>query len=141
VWLPLPFLRRQVGVIAWLPDERPLRFAVVTSRRTGRWVFPKWSVDEGMTPAAAAAREAMEEAGVIGRPDEVPIGRFRGVKVRAPFSWPIEVEIYPLRIERVLDAWPEARQRRRRFVTVDEARRLLTDPAMVAIAERLAATR
>jgi 8-oxo-dGTP pyrophosphatase MutT (NUDIX family) len=137
-WLPLPFVRRQVGAIAWLPGEAPLRFAVVTSRRTGRWVFPKGSVDDGMTAPAAAAREAMEEAGVIGQPDEVPIGTFRGVKVRAPFSWPIEVTMYPLRIERVLDDWPEARQRDRRFVTLAEARSLLADPAMLAIAERFA---
>jgi 8-oxo-dGTP pyrophosphatase MutT (NUDIX family) len=133
-------VRRQVGAIAWLPDERPLRFALVTSRRTGRWVFPKGSVPEGVTAPAAAAREAMEEAGVVGRPDPVPIGSFRTVKVRAPFSWPIEVAIYPLRIDRVMEDWPEARQRQRRFVTLPEARGLLTDPAMLAIAERFAAT-
>jgi 8-oxo-dGTP pyrophosphatase MutT (NUDIX family) len=139
-WVPLPFLRRQVGAIAWLPDAQPLRFVVVTSRRTGRWVFPKGSVDDSMTPPEAAAREAMEEAGVIGEPDPVPIGSFRTVKVRAPFFWRIEVAIYPLRIERVLDHWPEARQRERRFVTLPEARRLLADPAMLAVAERFAAT-
>lgn len=139
-WVPLPLLRRQVGAIAWLPDERPLRFAVVTSRRTGRWVFPKGSIDAGMTAPAAAAREAMEEAGVVGRADAVPIGSFRTVKVRAPFWWPIEVAVYPLRIERVLDDWPEARQRDRRFVTLPEARRLMKDPAMLAIAESFAAT-
>jgi 8-oxo-dGTP pyrophosphatase MutT (NUDIX family) len=139
-WLPLPFLRRQVGAIAWLPEARPVRFALVTSRRTGRWVFPKGSIDDGMTAAAAAAREAMEEAGVIGRPDPVPLGSFRTVKVRAPFAWRIEVAVYPLRIDRVLDDWPEAAQRDRRFVTLAEAQRLLTDPAMLAIAERFVAT-
>lgn len=139
-WLHLPFVRRQVGAIAWLPGEGPLRFAVVTSRRTGRWVFPKGSIGAGMSAPAAAAREAMEEAGVVGRADAVPIGSFRSVKVRAPLSWPIEVAVYPLRIDRVLDHWPEARQRDRRFVTLPEARRLLTDPAMLAIAERFAAS-
>ena len=140
-WLPLPFVGRQVGAIAWLPDERPLRFAMVTSRRTGRWVFPKGSIGEGMTPSEAAAREAMEEAGVIGRADAVPVGSFRTVKVRPPFSWPVEVTIYPVRIARVLDDWPEARQRHRRFVTLGEARSLLSDTAMIVIAERFAATR
>lgn len=139
-WVPLPFLRRQVGALAWLPGE-PLRFVLVTSRRTGRWVFPKGSIDEGMTATAAAAREAMEEAGVIGRPEPVPVGSFRTVKIRAPFAWPIEVTIYPLRIDTVLDDWPEARQRDRRFVTLAEAGRLLTDPAMLAIAGRFADAR
>ena len=139
--LRLPVLRRQVGAIAWLPDARPLRFALVTSRRTGRWVFPKGSIDAGMTPQAAAAREAMEEAGVIGAAEPGPIGSFRTIKVRPPFAWPIEVTIYPLRVERVLDDWPEAGERDRRFVTLAEAGPLLTDPAMLAIAERFAAER
>jgi 8-oxo-dGTP pyrophosphatase MutT (NUDIX family) len=129
-------LRRQVGAIAWLPGAGPTRFALVTSRRTGRWVFPKGSVEAGMTPPAAAAREAMEEAGVIGDAQPEPVGRFRTAKVRAPFAWAIEVSIYPLRIDRVLDDWPERGQRDRRFVTLAEAERLLTDPAMFAIAER-----
>lgn len=125
--------------MAWLPEARPLRFTLVTSRRTGRWVFPKGSVDAGMTPHAAAAREAMEEAGVIGEAEPTPIGSFRTEKVRAPFAWAIEVTIHPLRIDRVLDDWPEARLRDRRFVTIAEARLLLTDPDMLAIAERFAA--
>jgi 8-oxo-dGTP pyrophosphatase MutT (NUDIX family) len=138
-WVRLPLLRRQVGAIAWLPEARPLRFALVTSRRTGRWVFPKGSLDAGLTPQAAAAREAMEEAGVIGRTEAAPVGSFRTLKVRAPFAWTVEVAIYPLRIDEVLEDWPEARQRDRRFVTLAEARRLLTDPAMLAVAERFAA--
>ena len=140
-WVRLPFLRHQVGAIAWLPGAGSLRFVLVTSRRTGRWVFPKGSIDAGMTPPAAAAREAMEEAGVVGQPESVPVGSFRTVKVRTPFAWPIEVAIYPMRIDEVLEDWPEARQRDRRFVTLAEARRLLTDPAMLAIAERFAGLR
>jgi 8-oxo-dGTP pyrophosphatase MutT (NUDIX family) len=140
-WLRLPFLWRQVGALAWLPESDPLRFVLVTSRRTGRWVFPKGSVDAGMTPPAAAAREALEEAGVTGEPEPQPLGSFRTMKIRPPFAWPIEVAIYSMRIDEVLDDWPEGRQRRRRFVTLAEAGRLLNDPAMLAIAERFAASR
>jgi 8-oxo-dGTP pyrophosphatase MutT (NUDIX family) len=140
-WLRLPFLRHQVGALAWLPEAEPLRFALVTSRRTGRWVFPKGSVDPGMTPPAAAAAEALEEAGVIGWPEPEPLGSFRTLKIRAPFAWPLEVAVYAMRIDEVLDDWPEARQRRRRFVTLAEARHLLSDPAMLAIAERFAGGR
>ncbi len=137
-WLRLPFLRRQVGALAWLPESDPLRFVLVTSRRTGRWVFPKGSVGRGMTPPAAAGREALEEAGVTGQPEPQPLGSFRTMKIRPPVAWPIEVAIYPMRIDEVLDDWPEARQRQRRFVTLSEAGRLLNDPAMLAIAERFA---
>lgn len=140
-WLRLPFLRHQVGALAWLPEAEPWRFVLVTSRRTGRWVFPKGSVDPGMTPAAAAGLEAFEEAGVTGRPDADPLGSFRTLKIRSPIAWPIEVAIYPMRIDEVLDDWPEAGQRQRRFVTLAEAGRLLNDPAMLAIAGRFAAGR
>ena len=137
-WIRLPIVRRQVGALAWLPEAEPLRFALVTSRRTGRWVFPKGSVEPGMTPPAAAACEALEEAGLIGWPEPEPVGSFRTMKVRTPFSWPIDVAVHAMRIDEVLDDWPEARQRKRRFVTLAEADRFLTDPAMLAIARRFA---
>lgn len=137
----LPFMWHQVGALAWVPGTRPLRFALVTSRRTGRWVFPKGSIDPGMTPPAAAACEALEEAGVVGEPEPVPVGKYRSIKVRAPLAWPIEVAIYPMRIDEVLGDWPEAGQRDRRFVTLAEASRLLNDAAMLAIAERFAVGR
>ena len=121
-WIRLPILGHQVGALAWLPETDPVRFALVTTRRTERWVFPKGWVDPGVAPPEAAAREAFEEAGVRGTVDPVAVGTFRTAKVRPPFAWPLEITLYPLRIERVLDRWPEAGQRQRRFVTLAEVR-------------------
>jgi 8-oxo-dGTP pyrophosphatase MutT (NUDIX family) len=42
----------------------------------GRWTFPKGSAEPGLTTAQAAALEAFEEAGVHGRMEEVPFGRY-----------------------------------------------------------------
>lgn len=127
----------QAGVVAWLPDTKPLKFCLVTSRRTGRWVFPKGGVESGMTPIEAAAQEALEEAGVVGEVGAQPIGRYRVPKIRPPLIWTIDVSLYPMRIEEVLDIWIEADQRRRRFVTLREAQALLTEPEMVKVAESL----
>ena len=135
----LPEIEQQAGVLAWLPDVEPVRFALVTSRRTGRWVFPKGAIDEGMSPPEAATQEALEEAGLVGVADPSPIGSFRTPKIRPPLTWTIEVEIYPMRIDEILDVWIEADVRSRRLVTIAEARKLLTDPAMLAIAERFVA--
>jgi phosphohistidine phosphatase len=44
-----------------------LEVLVITSRKGTRWVLPKGIVEPGMTAAASAAKEAMEEAGVEGR--------------------------------------------------------------------------
>lgn len=134
----LPDIEQQAGSIAWVPGSDPLRFVLVTSRRRGRWVFPKGRIERGQSPALAAEQEALEEAGIVGRAGPEPVGSFRGVKVRPPRSWTIEVTIYPLRIEEVLDHWPEAGERSRCFVTLAEARLLLSEPDMLAIAERFA---
>ena len=126
----------QAGVLAWLPGTDPVRFAVVTSRRTGRWVFPKGNIDPGMTAQDAAAQEALEEAGLVGTVDAEPIGQYRTPKIRPPLIWTIEVTLYPMRIDEVLDKWIEIKQRKRRFVTLDEARELLNDPDMLDLAGR-----
>ncbi len=131
----VPETREQVGVIAWLPDLSPVRFAVVTSRRTGRWVFPKGSIDEGMTPVQAAAQEALEEAGVIGKPEDKPFGSYQTVKIRPPHYWSVNVALYAMQIDRILNVWDESAQRLRRFVTLEEARDLLDEDDMVRLAE------
>jgi 8-oxo-dGTP pyrophosphatase MutT (NUDIX family) len=136
----VPGIDRQAGVLAWLPDVEPLRFALITSRRTGRWVLPKGAIDAGMTPREAAAQEALEEAGLIGVADAAPIGTYHTTKIRPPQAWTIEVTVYPMRIDEILDVWLEADVRSRRFVTIEEARELLSDPGILEIAEKFVAS-
>lgn len=132
-------IERQAAALAWLPGE-PLRFVLVTSRRTRRWVFPKGGIEDGHSAPETAAREALEEAGVVGRAAPEPVGSFRGEKTRPPHVWTLEVDVFPLVIDEVREDWPESGQRTRRFVTIAEARQLLSDPAMLAVAERFAAS-
>lgn len=133
-------VERQAGALAYLPG-RPFRFVLVTSRRTQRWIFPKGGIEEGLNGPATAVREAWEEAGVLGPAEPLPVGRYRSRKIRPPNAWQLEVELFAVAVREVRDRWPEETQRLRRFVTVDEARRLLPDPVMVAIAERFATER
>jgi len=51
--------------------EGEIEFLLVRTR-AGRWTFPKGGVDGDPTAAAAAAREAYEEAGVLGRVEHTP---------------------------------------------------------------------
>lgn len=132
----VPWVQQQAGVLAWLPGTDPVEFAIVTSRRTGRWVFPKGGIDAGMTAPEAAAQEAFEEAGLTGKVDPQPIGLYRIPKIRPPHIWTIEVELYAMRVDEVRDDWLEIDQRVRSFVTLDKARELLAEPEMVAMAER-----
>ncbi|MEO1494428.1 MAG: NUDIX hydrolase [Pseudomonadota bacterium] len=127
-------ITRQAGAMAWRERDGIKQIVIITSRRTGRWVFPKGGIDPGMTEAMTAANELYEEAGVIGVPDEHPIGTYRTAKIRPPLIWTVEIALYPVRITDVLDAWLESGQRERRFVTMDEAEHLLAEPEMAALA-------
>ncbi|MEM7742142.1 MAG: NUDIX domain-containing protein [Pseudomonadota bacterium] len=132
---PLTWIEPQAGVLAYQPDSNPIRIVLVTSRRTGRWVFPKGAIDPGMTAPEAAEQEALEEAGIIGTAATTSIGSYKSLKVRPPALWTVEVSIYPLPIDEVLDVWPEADQRTRRFATLEEARQLIDLPDLIEIAE------
>lgn len=58
---------RQAGAVAYRTRVEP-EFLLVRARRTpNQWIFPKGHLEAGETAAAAALREAREEAGVIGR--------------------------------------------------------------------------
>jgi len=99
-----------------------LRILLVTSRETRRWVVPKGWLMKGKTAHAAAAREAMEEAGVVGRIGRTPIGAYRYIK-RLKNGAPLEciVDVFPLEVARQLEHWPEQQQRTAHWFAVAEA--------------------
>lgn len=127
---------RQAGVLAWMEHEADLKFWIVTSRRTQRWVLPKGGVDPGMTAHEAAAQEAFEEAGLIGDISSFDVGSYRIPKIRPPLIWTVEVVVYPMRVETVQDDWMESGQRNRKLVTVDEAAELIVEPEIVNLLRR-----
>jgi 8-oxo-dGTP pyrophosphatase MutT (NUDIX family) len=126
--------KKQYGAVPYQMIEGRCAFLLITSRRTGRWIFPKGSLIEGLTPQETAAQEAFEEAGVEGHVHPEPIGSYRTVKQLLRRTI-INVEVFPLRVERQLDEWPEIGQRYRHWVMLKEAKRLLSDRGAVAMAE------
>ena len=99
-----------------------MQVLLVTSRQTRRWIIPKGNVDFHMSPHQAAAREALEEAGVVGEIGRKPIGVFRYVKLIAQGATvKAKVIVFPLAVSRELDDWPEMGQRERRWFSQLEA--------------------
>jgi 8-oxo-dGTP pyrophosphatase MutT (NUDIX family) len=123
----------QAGAIPYTIVKGTPVFLLITSRGTGRWIFPKGAPIEGYEMWQVAAREAYEEAGVEGEVETAPIGSYRGLKGSLR-SAPIEVRMFPLRVVRQLDEWPEKDRRHRHWVILAEARRLLSDPQLVDMA-------
>ena len=127
----------QSGAIPYTIVDGQVAFLLVTSRRTGRWIFPKGSPMEGLTPREVAICEALEEAGVEGEIADQPIGSYRSVKTSGLRRSLVQVDLYPLRLTRQLDEWPEMAHRHRHWVLLPEAKRLLSSPQLIDIAVRL----
>jgi len=65
----------QVAAVCYRLRGGEIEFLLVKTGK-GRWIFPKGSVEPGLTHAQAAALEAFEEAGVHGRMEEASFARY-----------------------------------------------------------------
>ncbi len=132
--------RSQYGAICWRMHRGNVEVLLVTSRDTGRWVIPKgWPID-GLAPAASAAREAWEEAGVTGLAAPSPLGLYGYDKVLTPdSSLPCVVAVFPLRVDELAAKFPERKERRRKWFHAAKAARKVAEPELRALLQSLAA--
>src|SRR5262245_48656884 len=110
-------VRQQAAVIPYRVRNERLEVALVTTSGGKRWIVPKGSVDAGERPRDAAIREAEEEAGLRGVVARKPLGRYRHVKNKGLRR----VDVYPMRVTKVLKHWLEDNFRRRRWMRVPDA--------------------
>jgi len=95
---------------------------LVTSRQTRRWVIPKGWPIKGLTPPHVAAREAYEEAGLVGQIiGDRPIGFFQYEKQLPDRRLLCAVWVFLLRVDCQLDNWLEKGQRETRWFEPMEA--------------------
>lgn len=130
----VPGERQQAGAIPYRIVDTGPEVLLVTSIRSGKWVLPKGNVDAGNTPAQTAAIEAVEEAGVVGSVSRTPVAAYDYEKGATR----LRVHIFPLRVEHVLENWDESGLRRRRWVPLAGAMRLVDEPGIRAVLERFA---
>lgn len=90
---------------------------LITARNSGRWIIPKGYIERGMSPAESAAKEAWEEAGVVGRVLHEEIGTYMFRRPSGLFS----VKVYPFEVDSLLEKWEEMHVRQRRLVCPAEA--------------------
>lgn len=120
---------RQAGVIPVYDG----RVCLVTSRSGRRWVLPKGRIEPGHTPSQAAAIEAWEEAGLVGSLDPDPAGSYLYEKYDRGYH----VLVFRMAVARVHDDWPERTERRRAWVSADEAAEWVEEPDLRAILRRV----
>ncbi len=116
--------RTQYGALPYRFDKAgDLEILLVTSRRSRRWIIPKGWPIAGLAAAETAAREAFEEAGAVGDVETSPLGSYQYEKLLkgGERSATCEVTVFPLRVQTMLDTWPEASQRTLRWMSGDNA--------------------
>ena len=97
------------------------RIVLVTARKSRRWIIPKGIVEKGMSPYDSAAKEAFEEAGVVGSVRKKELGRYTYPK----WGGTCTVRVYPFYVDKLLGSWEEMHIRRRKVVSVKEALEML----------------
>lgn len=128
----------QYGALCWRMHRGKVEVLLITSRATGRWVIPKGWPMAGRTPAEAAAREAWEEAGVEGRVTETGLGLFSYAKlIGAKSAIYCQVEVFALRVAKLIDKFPERKERRRKWFSAEKAARKVNEPELRQLLQSL----
>jgi 8-oxo-dGTP pyrophosphatase MutT (NUDIX family) len=111
---------------------------LVTSRETGRWIIPKGWPLKGKSPHKSAAREARDEAGVVGRINRRSIGSFiyqkrlKGGKVVV-----CEVQVFVLKVKRQEVSWLEKGERKLKWMPRSKAAKTVGDSVLGTIIRAL----
>jgi 8-oxo-dGTP pyrophosphatase MutT (NUDIX family) len=126
--------RRQVAALSVRRTASGSReVLVITSRKTGRFIIPKGWPMKGRSDADAAALEAREEAGVVGKVRRKPIGSYTYWKRLVDEFRLVEVHVYLLKVSRQLESWQEKQSRQMAWLSPTDAALLVDEPQLVAL--------
>ena len=124
--------RTQYAALPWRKgDDGAVEMLLITSRESRRWVIPKGWPMKDRSPEEAAAQEAFEEAGVVGKPGRKSLGAYHYEKrLRSGRVQHVRVMVYPLEVREARDIWPEMSQRDRLWSSPAEAAGLVDEPQL-----------
>jgi 8-oxo-dGTP pyrophosphatase MutT (NUDIX family) len=111
---------------------------LVTSRGSGRWIIPKGNPIRGLAPQDVAAREAREEAGLVGPVLPRCIGSFEFQRLRGVVGETCLIDVYPMHVERQLKSFPEKHERTVRLCNLDTALAIVASRPLAELMENYA---
>ncbi|MGI3903728.1 MAG: NUDIX hydrolase [Janthinobacterium lividum] len=136
--MPKAKVKKQVAALPVRVDANgQTHVLLITSRETNRLIVPKGWPMKGRKDHRAAAIEAQEEAGVIGRVHKKSIGSYTYWKRRADHFDLCRVKVFILEVQRQLPAWREKGQRHTAWMPVRDASELVDDTGLIPILRRL----
>jgi 8-oxo-dGTP pyrophosphatase MutT (NUDIX family) len=101
----------QYAALPWRLGKE-VEILLVTSRDTRRWIIPKGWPMKGRSPHGAAAMEASEEAGLVGKIEKERLGSFHYRKrLKNEAMLLCRVDVFPMRVTRQRKNWREMHQR------------------------------
>ena len=123
--------RTQFAAIPFRRKKSGIEMLLVSTLERKRWIVPKgWPMD-GVTPAEAAAQEAWEEAGARGRVYQDCVGLYSYSKwLDEDLALPCIVAVFALEVLKLDDKFPEAGQRKRKWMTPKKAAARVEEPEL-----------
>jgi 8-oxo-dGTP pyrophosphatase MutT (NUDIX family) len=136
-----PVKRVQYAALPYRRDrDAPMEVLLITSRDTGRWIIPKGWPLKSKAPHKAAAREAREEAGLVGKIHRRPIGSFSYEKrLKGGKIVVCEVQVFGLKVRRQKASWPEQGERQFQWLSQPMAAETVADRVLGTIIRTLPA--
>ena len=129
---------KQIAALPFRSKSAKLRILLITTRGKQRWSVPKgWPMGRKQ-PHHAAAVEAYEEAGLLGRVSAKAIGSFRHSKRMGKRKVVLDVKLFPLKVKKRHRRWPEHGQRRSIWLPASEAARRVDRPELRRLIRRFA---
>lgn len=121
---------QQVAALCWRRTPR-LEILLITTLRSHRWILPKGWAEEGMSLSEAAAREALEEAGVTGVITSAPIGRYHYLKEKKIWgARPCRVDVFGLQVTGRVRAFAEKGAREIAWLSAEQAALRVAEPGL-----------
>ena len=119
----------KTGVVASREKNGQTEVLLVSTKNNG-WGVPKGNLIPELGKKKTALEEAYEEAGVLGE-----ISNKKKATIEHP-DWTLD--LYPMKISKLLKKWPEMGRREREWVPLKKVDKKLGYPALVECVEELA---
>lgn len=127
-------LRTQFGALCYRVRKDKVEVLLITTRGRGNWIIPRgWPIEDA-TPTEAAEREAWEEAGVEGQAMPECVGLYSYTKEQDDGEQlPCMVAVFPVKVKKLRDEFPEAGQRRRKWASLKKAAEIVENAELARI--------
>jgi ADP-ribose pyrophosphatase YjhB (NUDIX family) len=132
---------QESGVLAFRRHKKgEPQILLIGKKHSKQWGIPKGRTVAHLSYAENAAKEAFEEAGVVGCVSPNAVGMFRAKKRSAnpQVRLIVEVWVFLLEVTENLVTWPEKDKRAVKWVSCEAAARLLREPVLAHLCHRLA---